>query len=526
MGGELEIIVKTTDACNARCLYCSAGSDPAGGRKLSIETARMLCDQAAELLEEGRFERVRFLWHGGEPLLLGKSFFRELSSFARPGVFGHNVQTNLTLIDAEWIEILEPLIGRNGTGTSVDPFDDVRRLGDRDGYTRRWLKGIELLDRADWCVGCVYVLHRRGLGRAKDVYWFFRNVRDNSRLSLRVNPLLQVGRAQGADCEGLSLTPGEYGTFLIDLAGHWLADRRRLILSPLKDIVAAWEGRGHVRSCDLAGPAGCTESHLGVDPDGEVYNCGRAVDASGMRFGRLGEVSLADCLDHPLRQVLREREGALREGRCGNCPDWRLCHGGCPYESHTTSERANEPTLLCEDYKRLFQWLGETLGPRREGRKGKTGSAPTESRTGGPTQETECPLFFRAGPDGGVAGVQAATGERKVVLIDRPRDWDQGALKTLAEFFLHSPTLEVPIEPFYSALMYFTPDGEARSLRSIYGESASKDRPAACLTCQAFKCCRGFWLDPVVDRPHCDEWRSIVGLLAEAAGVARRAHGA
>ncbi len=359
MGAELEIIVKTTGACNATCVYCSAGSGPTGKRKLSVETARLLCDRAVRLLDGGRFDRIRFLWHGGEPLLLGKAFFRELASFARPGLMDHRLQTNLTLLDPEWIDILAPLIGPDGIGTSVDPFDDVRRLGDDGGYTDRWLRALDLLDQADWRVGCVYVLHRRGLQRARELYWFFRNLRDNSTLSLRVNPLLRVGRARSGECDDLSLAPGEYGSFLIALARVWLSDRRRLILSPIRDIVRAWETGGGVRSCDLAGRAGCMDTHLGIDADGNVYNCGRAVDADGLRFGNLREVSLADCLDHPSRQILRDREDTLLEGRCGTCPHWRLCHGGCPYESHAASERAHQPTSLCDDYRRFFQWLGE-----------------------------------------------------------------------------------------------------------------------------------------------------------------------
>ena len=565
MGAELEIIVKTTGACNARCLYCSAGSSPAGEGKLAIETARALCDQAGQLLDAGRFARVRFLWHGGEPLLLGKRFFRELLSLGRPGVFRHNVQTNLTLLDNDWIDILEPLIGRDGIGTSMDPFDDVRRLGDgdHDGYRRRWLKGIELLDAAGWRVGCVYVLHRQGLERARALYWFFRNLRDGSSLSLRVNPLLQVGRAQDAACEHLALRPGEYGDFLIELARVWLADHRRLVLSPLKDFVRAWEGDGPVRSCDLAGRAGCMDSHLGIDPAGNVYNCGRAVDAGGMRFGHLKDVSLADCLDHPSRQVLREREEALLEGRCGNCPDWRLCHGGCPYESHTASEQAHQPTRLCEDYQRLFRWLERELGPaRKENRRGQVPEkeprprfVPTSGRRadveadrprpapqadrivldqapGAVGQELVARLVSSGGwiwvgpdvPGGGEEAVRALTAAGVAVVIDRPKAWEEGALTALAEFFLRSPDLEVPVEPFYSALSYLLPAGPGRqawALRSLYGKRPGRRDYGThvalpCATCEAFKCCRGFWLDADPDPAHCREWRSIIARLAAA----------
>jgi len=583
MATRIEIIVKTTDACNARCAYCSAGSDPTGRRSLSGEAAHLLLQQADELIASGRVERVRFLWHGGEPLLLGKGFFRELAAVFqtlphRAGIT-HRIQTNLTLLDEEWISVLEPLIARDGLGTSLDPFDDVRQLGEGGGYRRRWLACLDLLDRAGWKAGCVYVLHRLGLPRAKDLYWFFRNLRDNSMLSLRVNPLLRVGRAKEALCEGLLLSPGDYGRFLIEIADVWLGDHRRLILSPVRDLVRACEG-GAVTSCDLAGREGCVEGHLGVDPDGFVYNCGRAVDAGGLRFGRLGEVSLEECLEHPSRRVLLDREDALLSGRCRDCEYWRFCHGGCPYESHTESEQAHQRTLLCEDYQLFFDWLrgsGQSLDSARDKRSAVSGQ-PESSVGGGamsacwpqnplwgllgegfpsslspnaewiPPEEAArkgfraeraeeaawkgfraerqsavsgqeaCAFVFPSTSGGGVAGVRSAVSSGKPVVLADPRAWSPADLRSLAEFFLHDPGLSVPIEPFYAALVHVIGGATAcghRSLRQMYGEAVPTRCPdLPCATCEAFKFCRGFWLDPQPLQEHCGAWREVSAMMA------------
>lgn len=525
MGKRIEIIVKTTDACNARCVYCSAGSDPGGRRELSGEAAGLLLRQADELIAAGRVDRVRFLWHGGEPLLLGKDFFRELAVafHALPHRAGitHRIQTNLTLLDEEWISILEPLIGRDGLGTSLDPFDDVRQLGEAGGYRRRWLAGLELLDRAGWKAGCVYVLHRPGLPRAKDLYWFFRNLRDNSMLSLRVNPLLRVGRAKETPCESLLLTPGDYGRFLIEIADVWLGDHRRLILSPVWDFVRAWEG-GSVSSCDLAGRAGCVEGHLGIDADGFVYNCGRAVDAGGMKLGRLGEASLQECLDHPWRQVLVDREKALRRGSCGVCEYWRFCHGGCPYESHAESEHAHRPTLLCGDYRLFFEWLAGKAGDQRSTVGGRPSaisgrlSATGDQRSSVSGQQEYAVVVPGAG--GGIAGVRSATSCGKPVFLADLRAWLPYDLRSLAELFLRDPGLNVAIEPFYSALVRLTGGaaaGGCRSLRQMYREASPIRCPDLhCATCEAFKFCRGFWLDPQPLDEHCRAWREVHAMMA------------
>ncbi len=549
--GELELVIKTTAACNACCVYCAAQSAPGQRKRLTLDIARTLCDQARLLVRHGRYRRARLLWHGGEPLLLGKDFFRALLKFGTGPELVHALQTNLTLLDDEWIEILQPLIGDNGIGTSVDPFDDLRQLGGGGDYTDRWLQALGRVDQLGWRVGCVYVVHRRSLAHTEQLYWFFRNLRDNSTLSLRVNPLLAVGRAREADDDGLGLEPGQYGEFLKRITQQWLQDQRRLVLSPVADIVAAWEGQGYVRSCDLAGVAACVESHLGVDADGNIFNCGRSVDAGGVQFGNLHDTSLEDCLRHTSRAPLRERGTTLEAGKCGACAYWELCHGGCPYESHAEHERTDVPTALCDDYQAYFSWLEQTLGPRGAGaaratRQLHTGSVSRRRYQSDRDAErlvldrsvddldqhlraqlvaTGQPLWVKPQPPGGVEAVRQLVIDGIAVVLDQPRAWSGADLKTLAEFLLRAPAARVPIEPLFAALQYRSPAGVVRTLPAIYGERPALvaeqkfRRPwldVPCATCAAQKMCRGFWLYPERHAEQCQAWQELVALFATA----------
>ncbi len=221
---------------------------------------------------------------------------------------------------------------------------------------------MAMLEEADWRVGCVYVLHRGGLARARELYGFFRNLRVGSGVSLRVNPLLHVGRAQGIACDDLTLAPGDYGRFLIDLARVWLEDRTRLVVEPLAAVWRALQGDTASLSCDLAGRAGCVEGRLGMDPDGNLYNCGRAVDAHAPPLGRLGDAPLEEYLGHPGRRPLLDREPALLAGACGTCRYWTLCHGGCPFEAHRIDGQVAPATQLCGDLQAFFRWAEEAWG--------------------------------------------------------------------------------------------------------------------------------------------------------------------
>jgi uncharacterized protein len=82
-----------------------------------------LAHLTAKALGSAEPKLVNFIWHGGEPLLLGRDFFRKALSlqekFLQPRRYVLNsIQTNGTLIDEAWCEFF----GRNKftVGISID----------------------------------------------------------------------------------------------------------------------------------------------------------------------------------------------------------------------------------------------------------------------------------------------------------------------------------------------------------------------------------------------------------------------
>lgn len=378
--GELEIVVKTTNRCNASCAYCSAAVDAAGPRAtIDLALARRICAEAAALVERGACRRVHVLWHGGEPLVLGKGFFRALLPHARTDVLSHQVQSNLLALDEEWLEVLEPLVGKDGLGTSCDPTSDARRFAG-GSYLDTWLEKMALLGRRGWQVGCVYVLHRNGLAAPEDVYWFFRNLGSNGSVSLAVNPILPVGAASDA-ASALLLAPGELAAFLRRLARVWAADGFRLRVRPLDEWRAWLRGEAPALPCNLAGAAACQRGRCGITPAAEVFGCGRAADAGAPSLGSLQQAPLAAVL--AAREAGRPlaREEALRLGECGACRAWPVCHGGCPHERVFGTAPAGERTAFCRDVRETLDALEALRAPPpRGGRSGRGGARRSAAR--------------------------------------------------------------------------------------------------------------------------------------------------
>jgi uncharacterized protein len=522
--GELEIVVKTTNRCNASCAYCSAGVNAGGPRStLDLALATRICAEAAALVDRGAYRRVHLLWHGGEPLLLGKAFFRALRPHARTDVLGHQLQSNLLALDEEWLDVLEPLVGKDGLGTSCDPSSEERRFGGGP-YLETWLDRMALLARRGWRVGCVYVLHRRGLDAAEDVYWFFRNLGSNSSVSLAVNPILPVGDASGQDA--LLLREGDLAAFLGRLARVWAADRFRLRIRPLDEWREWLLGEAPRLPCNLAGAAACQRGRCGVTPDGTVFGCGRAADAGAPSLGSLRAAPLEALLAAREATGPSVREEALRAGACAGCEAWPVCHGGCPHERVFGAPGAGGRTFSCADVKETLATLAALLDapPARRPRAAeerstgdpvavaevteatlaRLGARPAEVRITRPQRAEAAPVLARL----------LAGGHRLV--LDDLCGWDPAALAATADAEAEAARGRAGRLDPWSAMADFAADGGAAwMLPRLLGRPPASTLPRGrCLRCAAWKFCRGEVVRGGPDDAACDVFLRVYAARA------------
>jgi len=103
----MQIIVKTTEACNGTCVYCSARSTETKTFHFKEERLRDFFEAFRPWFEQDRNRTLHYTWHGGEPLLLGPNFYRAVKQ-RQDETFGsdlHRVtnlmQSNLTLLSEE-----------------------------------------------------------------------------------------------------------------------------------------------------------------------------------------------------------------------------------------------------------------------------------------------------------------------------------------------------------------------------------------------------------------------------------------
>lgn len=349
------LIFKATEACNARCIYCDVVhlKKPA---TITPELLAIVYQRVDEYLKAEPDETLRMTWHGGEPCMAGKEFYRTaLELQARycsrtADRIEYLLQSNLTMMDEEYLSLFRQM-GIRSIGTSFESIAGIRGIGPRRDsveYNRLFMRGIRLLERhgMDW--GFIYVVTKAVLHSPLDVFYHLVNLRPDGRFVF--HPVVS-SRKSAQESRATVMTGKEYADFLGTVFAEWWPRRNRFPhVAPFERYVAAYTGTPYSTTCDFAPDCG---RHVYIGPDGSTSQCGRSADWGMLDYGNIADTSLQQIFEHPLRRPLYERANVLAAGECHDCAYRHLCNGGCPLDAFNTYGDFYRKTGLC-DTTRLF----------------------------------------------------------------------------------------------------------------------------------------------------------------------------
>jgi uncharacterized protein len=353
---EVTVIVKVTNACDLQCRYCFI-EPHVFHKRMSDETARRV---VRALLDSDFFERVNFVWHGGEPLLRGREFYEKIinEQHAQPTTvrYTNSLQTNATRLDKTMASFL---VG-NGfhIGLSLDGprelTDDVRRRRGGNAFSAHatTTAAARLLRDFGRVPGAIVVVNRANVNEPEAVYRELAG----QRINIQLNPLARSGLAAtdlGAD---LGINAEEYGDFLVRIFDVWFDDPNPPIaIEPLRHHVARALGLpGVVEACHFT--SHCQRSFLGIAPDGDLFPCGLFQGERDFRYGNIHELAPEAVAATALFGRIEERERRVVAG-CMDCAFIDLCYSGCMFHSLKNGGRFDEKDYYCAGYRMYFEHL-------------------------------------------------------------------------------------------------------------------------------------------------------------------------
>lgn len=365
----LTIIIKATEQCNANCVYCSVSSKITKYTKMNEETLSLLFDRIAEYIEQSADNEVLIIWHGGEPLLLGVDFFEKVHECEtrilkeKVRKVQHTIQTNLTLYNETFEQTLREL-RVNGIGTSFEYIRNLRGIGkyvNSSLYDKNFFDGLRFLRGADFFLGIIYVVTSASVNKPVESLIYITNlVQNREKAGVRLNTIYLEGEARNESALHLQISPKEFGYFLGEAFTYWLRRRHTMpVVQPFSSIYDYIASGKYSFCCDEAGI--CSYSHLGINPDGELYQCGRGMDAGVLKLGNLRETAIAGITNHPTKKLIASRQEMLESSECADCRFFDVCHGGCPIDSYINHNDLLHRSTFCETKKIFYQEFVEPL---------------------------------------------------------------------------------------------------------------------------------------------------------------------
>ena len=344
---RITVIIKATWACNMRCVYCYEQSNGYNNDKIQLSTIYNLLSKIEEYFGENI--QVKFIWHGGEPLLLGRDFYQQVMSMLDdfPTLQVQNaLQTNGTLLDKEWLEFSEKHNFR--IGVSLDGpkilHDKQRVFVNGRGSFRDVWENYQMLRKHQQNAGVVAVVTSLTVQLVEEFYKFFKE----NRISVKLSPLVPPkGKRVLGKLEGISHK--EYGDFLVYIFHKWISEPEFFFsIDPLFGVVRSFI-TGKPQSCVFSGEC---EHFLAIEPNGAVTICGRW-SASDMYLGNINSDSLHKIYQAMAHHFVKRR--SLVRTKCADCKYFPICHGGCSYLSFSKMGRLDDKDFYCEAYLALFK---------------------------------------------------------------------------------------------------------------------------------------------------------------------------
>ena len=372
--GFTSMVKPVGSLCNMRCKYCYYLDKAA----LYDYRQPLMNDELLERYIRANIEGnnspvIAFAWHGGEPLLAGKEFFRKAvaleQKYAEGRTVENSIQTNGLLLDDEWCAIFRD--NNFLVGVSIDGpehIHDAHRV-DAGGQPTfaRVMKGIERLYRNRVEYNTLTTVNIHSEGRGAEVYNFLRGISVFMQF-LPVAELLCDGRiqspeAQKADIAPWSVSAKGFGEFMCDVFDIWVKKDVGRRYVQLFDATLALMVGVQPSVCSLCETCG---SGLTVEHNGDVYCCDHFVYPE-YKIGNIHTDRLADLAYCDRQFEFGVAKRALLPRECRHCKYYNLCHGECPKHRFIDDNRGEYgKNYLCEGYKHFYNHTAQAMERMKE----------------------------------------------------------------------------------------------------------------------------------------------------------------
>ena len=356
-------VFKITDACNLNCSYCyrENASKIHTSQNITLETIDKTLDSILKYKQwlynlHGwkKQPSLYFIWHGGEPLLVGIPKTMEILDLQRKyqdkGLEISNcVQTNGTLLNEKYLEIYQK--ERFRIGISIDGPSEVhdthRLYRDKSSSFEETYRAIQLLKKHQYPWSAISVITEESLGKEEAIYNFFK-----TELPWEVDftPAFFYETS-------ISLSPENYANFMIKMFDIWIAEMRPSFeIRFFKDVLYIL-GYGNPEKdsiiCELAGKC---HRNISIASNGDIYSCECLNSKLSNKIGNILSQSFLEIVtSEPFIRQSQKTNSYRNE--CLICDVFFVCKAGCFNRRLPRDDGQPRLDYYCEARKKIIHHI-------------------------------------------------------------------------------------------------------------------------------------------------------------------------
>jgi len=328
-------------ACQAQCTYCFGPNRGPVMKDDAFNAAVDWLDAYAPTEEE-----IHITFHGGEPLLAGKGWYRQNLPLLRTRFDSRlklSLQSNLWLLDDEYCAIFREFTV--SIGTSLDGPQEINDAQRGQGYFRQTMAGIETARRNGLEPGVICTFTALSAPHYRQVFDFFAS----QGLSFSVHEAVSTIGCQTNPQWAMPSAQAE--KLMIDLFDLYMENIRRIRISTFDNMARGLSAQ----SGGICTFGDCLGNYLTVAPGGQIFTCNRFAYLPEWQVGSVFDMpDNARLAQSPPWKKLRQRELEVLQD-CAGCPHFAYCKGGCPYNAFSSGVDRRDTN--CPVYKKLFDHI-------------------------------------------------------------------------------------------------------------------------------------------------------------------------
>jgi len=361
MKGTTVLMQPVGERCNSRCDYCYNFEAFARMREHAPKMTLDTVERVARGLVESDRHLVILTWHGGEPLLRGIQFYKDVIALQGrlmrefPHVQIRNgMQSNLTLLNEEWCEFFAA--NHFSIGASLDGWASLhnahRKYSDGRGQFEDTDRGVNLAKKYNILGGFIAVINDQTVRQDPKRFFDFL---------MGTYPRSEIVPCWGTGSEAIrtdyTITNEqflEFATKLFDI--WWETNDPKNGIRMFHGFMQALLG-GQEYTCLFKGNCG---DFIGVEANGDVYTCGKFVGITEFRMGNIHNKSISEMLEEETYKNFVSRRIDL-PNQCKNCQWGNVCHNGCSYERYLGGQQFAEVSPHCEVWNGLYTHVNRRI---------------------------------------------------------------------------------------------------------------------------------------------------------------------